>query len=458
VKAVRRAVFAVVTCALVAAIPVSASASQDLLQAAVQNAQSQFTHAVGLDIAAGLESDQAETLMWRYSSIQSQPAGAWWQVVAVEHQQLDALTTLEQDLDTAYSQSLAKQRDGFLRAIHQWDSLHAEAIGAGVETSDLDATHAQFVGYASAAETPNDYASLAQVLTSQTSLLNDRLAGFRAARDAAQLALQNARSLLANASQYPQLNLSGFAAQIQAAAASMGNARLATDYQAIQGQLQQTAVAVQGLLNARSAAYSQLSSTQATLQNAQSVGAFVGNAPSAIASLGAQIGSAGDTGTFRSITAQLSSQQQTLNDAIFAKENQLTSPNMAGKVIVVSLSRQVLTAYQDGNALLTTYVTTGRPALPTPPGVYHVFARYSPYEMISPWPYGSPYWYPPSWVNWAMEFRGGGYFIHDAPWRSWYGPGSDIYDGTHGCVNVPYSPMLTLWRWTPIGTTVIVEW
>jgi lipoprotein-anchoring transpeptidase ErfK/SrfK len=118
----------------------------------------------------------------------------------------------------------------------------------------------------------------------------------------------------------------------------------------------------------------------------------------------------------------------------------------------------VLTAYQDGTPVLTTYVATGRPQLPTPPGVYHIFAKYSPYKMISPWPYGSPFWYPPSWTNWSMEFAAGGYFIHDAPWRSWYGPGSNIYNGTHGCVNVPYSPMSFLWGWTPMGTTVVVQY
>jgi lipoprotein-anchoring transpeptidase ErfK/SrfK len=57
-----------------------------------------------------------------------------------------------------------------------------------------------------------------------------------------------------------------------------------------------------------------------------------------------------------------------------------------------------------------------------------------------------------------MEFIGGGYFIHDAPWRSWYGPGANLYNGTHGCVNVPYGPMATLWSWAPIGTTVVVQY
>jgi lipoprotein-anchoring transpeptidase ErfK/SrfK len=108
--------------------------------------------------------------------------------------------------------------------------------------------------------------------------------------------------------------------------------------------------------------------------------------------------------------------------------------------------------------VLTSYVTTGRPWLPTPPGVTTVTAKYSPYLMVSPWAYGSAAWYPPSWTNWAMLFRSGGYFIHDAPWRSWYGPGSNYGAGTHGCVNVPYGPMSVLFGWTTIGTTVVVTW
>ncbi|HXM53130.1 MAG TPA: L,D-transpeptidase, partial [Candidatus Binatus sp.] len=156
---------------------------------------------------------------------------------------------------------------------------------------------------------------------------------------------------------------------------------------------------------------------------------------------------------------QLYQQKQALASAIFTKQMAPVTYNAGvGKLIVVSLSRQVLTAYQDGAVVLTTFVATGRPQLPTPPGVYSIFHRYSPYKMISPWPYGSPWWYPPSWTSFAMEFIGGGYFIHDAPWRSWYGPGANLYNGTHGCVNVPYSSMATLWNWAPIGTTVVVQY
>jgi hypothetical protein len=132
-----------------------------------------------------------------------------------------------------------------------------------------------------------------------------------------------------------------------------------------------------------------------------------------------------------------------------------------GRHIVVSLSKQALYAYNGNKLVMTTLVTTGNPALPTPTGHFSIFAKFHPFEFISPWPPGSPYWYAPSWTSWTMEFQDQGYFIHDAPWRSVYGPGSNgpgtpgtNYGGTHGCVNVPYNPAKFLYHWAPIGTAV----
>jgi hypothetical protein len=134
-----------------------------------------------------------------------------------------------------------------------------------------------------------------------------------------------------------------------------------------------------------------------------------------------------------------------------------------GKKIIVSLSRQTLYAYDGDRLALQTVVTTGNPALPTPAGTYTIMAKYHPFEFISPWPAGSEYWYPPSLAQYAMLFRDGGYFLHDAPWRSAFGPGTNgagqpgtNYGGTHGCVNIPPGAMIFLWNWTPAGTTVLV--
>jgi len=134
-----------------------------------------------------------------------------------------------------------------------------------------------------------------------------------------------------------------------------------------------------------------------------------------------------------------------------------------GKRIIVQLSRETLYAYDGDRLFLQTLVTTGNPSLPTPTGTYTITAKFHPYQFISPWPLGSPYYYAPSWSEHAMLFRDGGYFLHDAPWRSAFGPGTNgvgqpgtNYGGTHGCVNIPPAAMLSLWNWSPVGTTVEV--
>ena len=134
------------------------------------------------------------------------------------------------------------------------------------------------------------------------------------------------------------------------------------------------------------------------------------------------------------------------------------------KRIVVSLSQQQLTAYDGSTPVLTTLVTTGNGALPTPLGVFPILAKYSPFTFTSPWPQGSPYYYPPSAANYALLFDNRGYYIHDAPWRSRFGPGSNAMlgtpgqndTGTHGCVNVPLAAEAQLFTWATIGTVVQV--
>ncbi len=140
-----------------------------------------------------------------------------------------------------------------------------------------------------------------------------------------------------------------------------------------------------------------------------------------------------------------------------AASNPVVPVSISAHRIVISLSQQHMWVYEGAVLVRETDVTTGRPALPTPPGDYHIFYKTTPYEMISPWPPGSPYWYPNAWVSWVLEFNQGGYFLHDAPWRSWFGPGSQYGDGTHGCVNIPTPVMQWLYGWANLGDEVIVQ-
>ena len=132
--------------------------------------------------------------------------------------------------------------------------------------------------------------------------------------------------------------------------------------------------------------------------------------------------------------------------------------------IVIHLASQSLEAYDGQKLLRGTLVTTGNQLLPTPQGIWHVGAKFHPYKFISPWKKGSPYYYEPAKVGYALYFHQGGYFIHDAPWRGVFGPGTNtqpgppgVYSGTHGCVNVTPELGKWLYDWAPIGTVVDVR-
>jgi len=129
----------------------------------------------------------------------------------------------------------------------------------------------------------------------------------------------------------------------------------------------------------------------------------------------------------------------------------------SGKVILVSLSCQELSAYQNGTLVADTLVTTGRPALPTLPGWTSVISRNHPFLMVSPWPPGSPYYYVPSVVQYVTWFRAGGYGIHDAYWEpnSALGPGSEYTSyASHGCIHVPLGYAQFIYTWADNGTPV----
>jgi lipoprotein-anchoring transpeptidase ErfK/SrfK len=135
-----------------------------------------------------------------------------------------------------------------------------------------------------------------------------------------------------------------------------------------------------------------------------------------------------------------------------------TKSMLPQRAVVVRLGSQTLTAYLNGKPVLTTPITTGRSALPTPIGSYHIIFRASPFVFHSPWPPGNPYWYPPTPVTWAMDFVGGD-FLHDDPGEPTgaYGAGSEYGPyASHGCVHVPHDSMAFLYTWLPVGAPVIV--
>lgn len=134
------------------------------------------------------------------------------------------------------------------------------------------------------------------------------------------------------------------------------------------------------------------------------------------------------------------------------------------KWIDLNLTTQTIAAYEGKKQTKISLITSGRPELATPTGVYSVMDKLSPYTFISPWPKGHKWWYPTAEANFALRFRYGGLYIHDAPWRTQYGPGTngsgrsgEASTGSHGCVNVPYDMMARLFSWSEVGTPIIIH-
>ena len=206
---------------------------------------------------------------------------------------------------------------------------------------------------------------------------------------------------------------------------------------------------------ARTGANAALTQVQADLQTARIFQMDVSVVDLHVQNLAAKLSTVTTAADLEQVNGGLQVQDKVLQDGM--------TRTLPDKAITISLSEQVIRAYEHGQQVFWSYVTTGRPGLETDPGNFKVYWKVSPWTMHSPWPKGSPNWYPDSKVQMVMWFNGGD-GIHDAYWRSRYGPGTNgpHYDptgedtGTHGCVNVPYSNMVWLWNWTPTGTPVIV--
>jgi lipoprotein-anchoring transpeptidase ErfK/SrfK len=206
---------------------------------------------------------------------------------------------------------------------------------------------------------------------------------------------------------------------------------------------------------ARAGATAALAQVQADMQTARIFQMDVSVVDLHVQKLAGRLSTVTTTADLEQVNGGLQVQDKVLQDAM--------TQTLPDKALTISLSEQVIRAYEHGQQVFWSYVTTGRPGLETDAGNFKVYWKVSPWTMHSPWPKGSPYWYPDSKVNMVMWFNGGD-GIHDAYWRSRYGPGTNgpHYDptgedtGTHGCVNVPYHNMVWLWNWTPTGTPVIV--
>ena len=123
--------------------------------------------------------------------------------------------------------------------------------------------------------------------------------------------------------------------------------------------------------------------------------------------------------------------------------------SVGGTYVEISIKQQYMWLYVDRKLVCETDVVTGNDDgyCNTPTGCFSITSR-----ARNTYLNGVGY---SSFVNYWMGFYGG-CGIHDASWRSSYG--GTIYkgNGSHGCVNTPYSKVQKIYNNTGYGTPVIV--
>ena len=143
--------------------------------------------------------------------------------------------------------------------------------------------------------------------------------------------------------------------------------------------------------------------------------------------------------------------------------HQLMVQGLGPKHLVVNFTTQHFWAYENGNVVAESPTTTGIrgiTAYGTDFGPMKILYRSHPWKMHSPFPKGTPHWYPDTVVQWTAFFTWSGESFHEASWEpdSQLGPGSQYnsYTRSHGCVHVPNSDAQFLFHWASEGTPVDV--
>jgi lipoprotein-anchoring transpeptidase ErfK/SrfK len=117
-----------------------------------------------------------------------------------------------------------------------------------------------------------------------------------------------------------------------------------------------------------------------------------------------------------------------------------------GRAVVVSLSMQALWAYENGEVVRSTYVSTGMEGTPTPVGLFWVNNKF-PIETMEGTIAGEDYLVKD--VPDVMYFNDQGDALHGAYWHSNFG-----VPMSHGCVNLPLDVAAWMYEWAPMGMAV----
>ncbi|OGN16317.1 MAG: hypothetical protein A3C88_00840 [Candidatus Yanofskybacteria bacterium RIFCSPHIGHO2_02_FULL_50_12] len=116
------------------------------------------------------------------------------------------------------------------------------------------------------------------------------------------------------------------------------------------------------------------------------------------------------------------------------------------KKIVVDLSTQSLSYYYGDQYKVGEFkISSGLPRTPTPVGTFQIQSKI-PIKAYA----GRNYYLPNT--KWNLKITSAGHYIHGAYWHNNFGRPM-----SHGCVNVSYADMSSLYSFADVGTSVIIR-
>lgn len=133
--------------------------------------------------------------------------------------------------------------------------------------------------------------------------------------------------------------------------------------------------------------------------------------------------------------------------------NRIFGQSVGQSYIEISLKDQHMWMYKKGDLITETDVVTGNDdgVHNTPKGVHTMMCHQSPARLVGEtWNVQVSFW---------MQFTSSGCGIHDSTWRGDWEYGGTTYkgNGSHGCVNTPYSKVKKIFNNSYTGYTIVVR-
>ena len=129
-----------------------------------------------------------------------------------------------------------------------------------------------------------------------------------------------------------------------------------------------------------------------------------------------------------------------------------------GTFLEVDLAAQHMWYLENGTVVFESDVVTGKSSTPTPPGVYNILEKLSPTVLVGnivPETNEPEYRTP---VDFWMRVTWSGIGFHDATWQPAFGGDVYLWNGSHGCINMPYYNAQELYSILQLGTPVVVHY